>query len=348
MILICYGTRPEYLKVLPIIQKLGSGDCLTFFTRQHDLKEENISYDFCSYKEGYDGFNRLDDIVANTIKSMSVCINFINRQRGKVLKAILVQGDTASAFACALAGLHNKVPVIHLEAGLRSFDSMNPYPEESYRKMISSLATVHFAPTELSKKNLKNENITENVFVVGNSILDNLTKNLKDLEYEKTILVTLHRRENHLIYEEWLKEINSLAKKYSDYNFFIFMHPNNELQDKIKSIKWKSNIIINEPVSHEEFISYLTKTSLVLTDSGGIQEEASFFNKRTIVLRKTTERPEGIKSNHLKICKSPKKLKSIFKSLIENKSYLISTDCPYGNGTTSEQVYTILKNLKFI
>jgi len=248
----------------------------------------------------------------------------------------LVQGDTASAFACALAAYHRGIKIYYMEAGLRSYDLENPYPEEGYRQMIARLADINFAPTQLSAENLDAERVKGDIHIVGNTVLDNLMKYEKG-DYGDTILVTMHRRENHHWLDEWFNDINQLAIDYPQYKFILPIHPNPNVQ-KHKHLLTSINVV--EPLTHDETINILKDCKLVITDSGGLQEEGSFFNKKVIVCRKTTERPEGIQTGHLYMCEEPIKLKQLFGEL-EKNSY-ICKPCPYGDGRAAEKIKKIL------
>ncbi len=180
--------------------------------------------------------------------------------------------------------------------------------------MIARIADVNFSPTRLSAQNLINEKVHGSIYTVGNSVLDNLVEFGKPTMLNK-ILITLHRRENHHWMNEWFEEIEKLA-----------------------------NVTVVEPLEHKDLIKILMESNLIISDSGGLQEEGSFFNKKVIVCRKTTERPEGIETGHLHLCDSPKDLSELFGKLIENP--YISENCPYGDGYTSEAVLQILRNEK--
>jgi UDP-N-acetylglucosamine 2-epimerase (non-hydrolysing) len=171
---------------------------------------------------------------------------------------------------------------------------------------------------------------------VGNTVLDNLI-DFGDPTYENFVLVTLHRRENHNLMSDWFTEINNLAIANSDLEFILPIHPNPNVQ------KWKhllTNVNVVEPMEHTDMILHIKKCKFIISDSGGIQEEATFFNKKVIVCRETTERPEGIGTGHLHLCKSPKDLKDLFGTLKEN-SY-ICKPCPYGDGRAAEKIKKIL------
>lgn len=323
-ILFCFGTRPEWLKIYPLIKSMEINQYELLFTGQHNnlINDINPSYQIKINNDS----NRLDSIVVSCLEQFP----------NKNFKAILVQGDTASAFACALAAFHRGIKVIYLEAGLRSYDLENPFPEEGYRQMIARLADINLAPTDLSAENLKTERVKGEIHIVGNTVLDNLLKYSKG-GYGDTILVTMHRRENHHWLDEWFREINQLAIDYPQYKFILPIHPNPNVK-KHKDLLTNVNVI--DPLTHDETINILKDCKLVITDSGGLQEESSFFNKKVIVCRKTTERPEGIKTGHLHLCKFPNKLKNLFVKL--EKDFYINQKCPYGDGYSSKKILSII------
>lgn len=253
--------------------------------------------------------------------------------------SVLVQGDTGSAFGCALAAYNRKLKIFYLEAGLRSYNLNHPYPEEAYRQMIARIADVNLCPTKLSQQNLINEKVSGRCFVVGNTVLDNLLEYKEQCQYSSTILITLHRRENHHIMDKWFNEINKLAKQNSGLEFIIPLHPNPNVQ-KYKHLL--TNVKVINPLTHPELLEILTKCKLVISDSGGLQEEGTFFNKKVIVCRETTERPEAISTGHLHLCSTPKELSKIFDLL--NKNYYIDNECPYGDGKSSIKIKNVITN----
>lgn len=323
-ILICFGTRPEWLKVKPLIDLMNKNEYKLLFTGQHSdlLKEVDVDYKI----EVGSNTNRLDDVI-------SACLlQFPNGD----FRGVMVQGDTASAFACALAAFNRKLKIYYLEAGLRTYNLDHPYPEEAYRQMISRISDVNFAPTERASDNLEDEKIWGIDYVVGNTVLDNLVK-YGEGTYGNKVLVTLHRRENHENMDDWFRAVNELAVLYPDLEFILPIHPNPNVK------KWEhllANVNVVDPLEHDELIHILKDCKLVISDSGGLQEEGSFFNKKVIVCRKTTERPEGIDTGHLYLCYYPKFLKELFGKLIENP-YICET-CPYGDGKASEKIKKIL------
>jgi UDP-N-acetylglucosamine 2-epimerase (non-hydrolysing) len=191
----------------------------------------------------------------------------------------------------------------------------------------------------LSYNNLLEEKVFGKCYVTGNTVLDNLLAYKNRRAYGDKVLVTMHRRENHYWMDDWFKEINRIASDNPDLEFILPIHPNPEVQ-KHKHLLTKVKVI--EPLNHQELLDILVTVKLVITDSGGLQEEGSFFNKKIIVCRKTTERPEAIETGHLHLCKSPQHLNDLFKTLI--KDYYINVECPYGNGNASQTILDIIKN----
>ena len=322
-ILICFGTRPEWLKVKPLLETLNNYQLL--FTGQH----VDLLKDVCTdYKiKINENKNRLDQLVSDCL---------LQFPEGD-FDSVLIQGDTASAFACAVAAFHRKKTIYYLEAGLRSYNLGHPYPEEGYRQMISRISDVNLCPTSLSKGNLLNELASGNSYVVGNTVLDNLLPYKEKCEYGNKVLVTLHRRENHEHMSEWFEAVNDLAKQNSELEFILPLHPSPNVQ-RHKHLLNHINVL--DPLPHSMLLDILVKSKLVISDSGGLQEEASFFNKKVIVCRQTTERPEGKNSGHLIMCQSPQELCGIFNNLEDN--YEIKEKCPYGDGKSSIKVKKIL------
>lgn len=326
-LLICFGTRPEYIKVKPLISKFKDKlDIEVLFVKQHT----NI-FDFSNYTRELDLTecnNRLDSVFVSVLSK--------SQEIFKDISHVLIQGDTATACALSLAAFNRKIKVIHLEAGLRTYDLENPYPEELYRQLISRISDINLCPTEQNKINLEKELIHGKTFIVGNTVLDNLN-NIKT-SYGNKVLVTLHRRENFPIITDFFKQISELAKENSDLEFILPIHPNPEVQ-KHKHLLDNVNVI--QPLQYDQLIDILKDTKLVITDSGGIQEECSFLNKKAIVCRKTTERQESL-GIHSFLCAKPEFLKEIFYKHLH--SYEVKEPCPYGDGNASEKILDILKN----
>ena len=322
-VLLCFGTRPEWLKIKPLTKVLDNYELL--FTGQHTDLLDKVKTDHVIDLKDFG--NRLDSII----------INCLNQFPSGKFDSVLVQGDTASAFACALAAFHRGMKIYYLEAGLRTYNLNHPYPEEGYRQMISRLSDVNFCPTQLSMDNLLHELVRGDSHVVGNTVLDNLNSYKDKCEYQNKVLVTLHRRENHIIIDKWFREINKLAKDNLNLEFIFPLHPNPKVQ-KYKHLLTHVNILDSLP--HPMLLDILCKCKLVITDSGGLQEEGSFLNKKVIVCRKTTERPEGKKSGHIYLCKKPEQLNEMFTDLI--KSFSVKAKCPYGDGDSSIKISDII------
>jgi len=326
MLLIAFGTRPEYIKVKSIIDNY-KGDKKILFTGQHKDLCKDVDFDI-QLEDNNTSESRLDNIFMNVLGQDKVFEDVTH---------VLVQGDTSSVVAVALASFNRGIKIIHLEAGLRTYDKQNPFPEESNRRIVSSIADYHLCPTENNKQNLINEKIKDNIYVVGNTGLDNIDRS--GIKYGNKILVTLHRRENHHWIDKFFKEINELAKDNRDLEFYIPLHPNPNVQ-KHKHILTDVKII--DPLPHKELIDLVKECRFVISDSGGLQEECSFLNKKIIVCRKVTERPETIGTNSI-ICYSPEDLNDIFLNI--NEDYKIDVDCPYGDGNSVEKIIIILNKI---
>ena len=332
MILLTYGTRPEYIKIKPIISVLREHQTpfKVLFTGQH----KDIANGFYDFKIDMieNGDNRLDNVITNLMNLPNEIFDGITY--------ILVQGDTTSVVGLALSALHRKIKLIHLEAGLRTYDTNNPYPEENNRRIVSTIASIHLCPTRQNAKNLYSENIRKNIFVVGNTVLDNLVDYKEKCEYTNKVLITMHRRENHDKIDGWFTAINNLAFEYPELEFILPIHPNPNVQ-KHKDLL--TNITVIEPLQHDELLEILVKTKLVITDSGGLQEECSFFNKKCLVARKVTERPESVGTTSFLVYE-PSDLKDIFKKHINN--HIVDIHSPYGDGKSAIKICQILKKLE--
>ena len=331
MILLTYGTRPEYIKVKPLMDAMTKRGLSykTLFTGQHkDIVPKGADYELEMID--YPG-NRLDSVLKNCLSIPDRCFEGITH--------ILVQGDTTSVVGLAMTALHRQIKVIHLEAGLRTYDINNPFPEENNRMIVSTIADIHLCPTLQNVSNLWSENICpRKTHMVGNTVLDNLLGYKDKCEYTNKVLVTMHRRENHNWLDQWFNEINKLSVDNPELEFIIPLHPNPNVQ------KWKHllpNVTIIEPVGHSDLMDILTKVKMVITDSGGIQEECSFFNKKCLVCRKVTERPESIDITSFMV-DNPSQLNRLFDNHI-NK-FEVNATSPDGDGYASEKICDIFEN----
>jgi len=307
-VIIIIGTRPEAIKMAPLILKLKTSKILEPYvlcTGQHKnlvlevLNVFNINADkWFNINFSSESNNRPDELVqlaSNLLGNIGPIFNEIKPDY------VCVQGDTTSAMIASLASFYMKIKFIHIEAGLRSNSLTNPYPEEYNRKVISIAADYNFCPTIESANNLKKENITKNIYIVGNTVADALfyIKNklkLKKHTSTQMILITSHRRENWgEPLEEICKAIKKLSNKYNNYKFIYFCHPNPIVLKTVNAILNNTNVIIKNSSPYDEFLYYLCNSKIIITDSGGIQEEASILGIPTIVTREFTERPEGLK-----------------------------------------------------
>jgi len=317
MIGLFYGTRPEYIKIAPLVEEFKEKaiDYTLFQVQQHSSLLEGCDYDFVIpiFSSG----NRLN----------SITISILLYPLPTNLDRVLVQGDTTTAMAVALNAFNNQIPVIHLEAGLRTYDKQNPYPEEVNRRIISSLASIHYCPTITDAKNLMREGYgNDKIVVTGNTVIDTL----RDITPSdgKEVLITLHRRENQHNLNSWFVAIEALARNFPEYSFVFPMHPSPAVQEHKKVFK---NVKVCDPIPFEEMKERLAACALTITDSGGIQEECSFFKKVCFVCREVTERPSksGI------ICPTPEKL---IEEFTENHKLKITEECPFGDGYAARKI----------
>lgn len=325
-ILIAYGTRPEYIKIKPVINKLKNKiNFKVLSTGQHkDLVPSGTDYTL----KVIDKENRLDSIVESIMNQDYIF---------KGITHIMVQGDTTSAFALSLAAFHREIPIIHLEAGLRTYDMKNPYPEEFNRQAISRMSSISFCPTEENKKNLIREKYQGKIYVVGNTVLDNLVGIIPS--YTNIVVVTLHRRENYNLIPGFFKEISKLSFENKNLTFILPIHPNPNVKKYRLLLK---NIKVIDPVPYDKMLQLLASCKFIISDSGGIQEEASFLNKKIIVCRKVTERPESL-GVHSFLCTNPDKLQEVFNKIKNN--YKVNASCPYGDGKSADRVVNVLTKL---
>jgi len=328
MILICFGTRPEYIKVRSLIEHLPNKK--TCFTGQHPDLLQDVQVDHKLHITPTTK-NRLNEIVINILKHTDIFTN---------IEYVLVQGDTTTALAMALSAFHHNTKIIHLEAGLRTNNIEDPFPEEANRQLITRLAQIHLCPTELNKQNLLKEGIKEsNIFVVGNTGLDNIDRS--NCIYENKVLITLHRRNNIPIIDRWFMTIEQIAIEHPEIEFILPIHPNPEIQ-KHKHLLNRVNIL--QPQSHSDLIEIMKKTKCIISDSGGIQEEASFLNKKVIICRADTERPEVLE-HHGILCKTPEELPEIFEYV--NTRYMVDERCPFGDGFAYKKILNVFHHFTF-
>lgn len=362
--LFCFGTRPEAVKMAPIIKRLESQGVRSYvcITGQHKemitpfLNFFDIKVDF--NLEIMKPNQTLSSITASILEKIEVVLDELNPN------AIIVQGDTTTTFTCALAAFYKKIDVYHVEAGLRTGDINTPFPEELNRRLVSVFAKKHFAPTRESLKNLQKEGINQNVYETGNTSVDALriaierieTSNIefelsnkyKNVDFnKKLILVTAHRRENHG--EPMLEICRAIEHISTNHDvqivFPVHKNPNviNVIHDKLSNL---SNVVLLEPLEYTDFIWFMSKSHIILTDSGGVQEEGPYLKKPILVMRESTERPEGVTAgcsllvgtNFSKItnCVNRLMLDVDFYNTFKNATN------PYGDGYAADKIIELL------
>ena len=318
MIGIFYGTRPEYIKLLPVVRALDADSKAGYElvqVRQHTNLIEDCKFD-ASFGVKEQGINRLNDIFHTALD--------IDLSK---YRYVVVQGDTTTAAAVAISAFNQGVPVMHIEAGLRTYDKNNPFPEEINRRLISSLASVHYCPTEFDVSNLIREGFGDDEIVMtGNTVIDNLQG--REATKSNTIVVTMHRRENQPHLREWFSQIEELACEHPEYEFVFPMHPSPAVQ-KHRDVFSKVRVV--HPVEHETMLNMIASCNCVITDSGGIQEECSFFRKRCFVCRAVTERPCAGQI----LCKTPEILHKQFNN---NFKLGFNRPTPFGDGHAGEKI----------
>lgn len=360
-----FGTRPEGIKMAPIIKamekrpEIENTICITAQHREMldqvlHLFEIEPDYDLNIFKPG----QTLTEITMRALEGLE---NVILEVKPDVL---LVQGDTSTVFTGALAAFYQKVKIGHVEAGLRSGNMYSPYPEEANRKLTGILTDFHFAPTEANRQNLLREGYPEEkIFITGNTVIDALKYAIKDdykfhipilneLDYEnkKVILLTSHRRENlGKPMENIFTAVNDITKKHEDVEIVFPIHLNPKVREIAKSVfKDNEKVHIIEPLDYEPFTNLMAKTHLIISDSGGVQEEAPSLGKPVLVVREETERPEGIEAGTAKLVGT--EYDNIFRAadlLLSNEEEykkMANAVNPYGDGTTSEMITDIIIN----
>jgi UDP-N-acetylglucosamine 2-epimerase (non-hydrolysing) len=367
-ILFVFGTRPEAIKMAPILHeaykhadKLDVKICLT---GQHKEMLQQVM-DFFELREDYNLHlmkrnQTLFDITADGLRSLEKILSDVQPE------LVIVQGDTTTAFTSALAAFYKQLKIAHIEAGLRSFNKYSPFPEEINRKIASILTDFHFAPTAKAKENLRNENIHNNVYVVGNTVIDALLwgveKVRNDAAYAKyfnyldlkrrIVLITGHRRESFgKPFENICDAIATLARAYPNEQFVYPVHLNPNVQKIVhERLDGYQNIFLIEPLSYPHLIWLMDRCYFVITDSGGIQEEAPTLGKPVLVMRDVTEREEGIAAGTaLLVGTSKERIEEEAIRLFEDPDVyeqMSRAVNPYGRGDSAKQIVDIiLKNL---
>ena len=370
-ILVVFGTRPEAIKMAPVIRALDDNFvvkiCVTAQHRQMldqvlELFEITPDYDLDIMQPGQDLF----DITCNVLSGVKKVLQIEEPD------IVLVHGDTTTSMATAMAAFYLKIPVGHVEAGLRTYDINSPFPEEFNRQITSRIATLHFAPTKISRQNLLDEKVLDDqIYVTGNTVIDallsmvekariidfsdTLLKRIPFLKQEKSdipriILVTGHRRENFgLGFEEICHALSVVANENPDIQIIYPVHLNPNVRKPVNRILSNlNNVHLIEPMEYLSFIKLMDLSYLILTDSGGIQEEAPSLGKPVLVMRDTTERPEAVESGTVKLVGTNKNeiVKMVNKLLTDSNFYMQMSLAhnPYGDGKAGSIICDILEN----
>lgn len=362
-VMLVFGTRPEAIKMCPLVNELKKYkeefETVVCVTGQHRQMLDQV----------LQAFNVTPDYDLSIMKDkqtlFDVTINILNKIK-EVLEevkpdVVLVHGDTSTTFVTALACFYLQIPVGHVEAGLRTYDISSPYPEEFNRQAVGIIAKYNFAPTEMSKQNLLNEGKKEEtIFVTGNTAIDALKTTVKDayshpeLDWahdSKLIMLTAHRRENlgepmHHMF----RAIKRIIDEYDDVKVIYPIHMNPIVRKAAnEELANCDRVHIIEPLDVLDFHNFLARSYMILTDSGGIQEEAPSLGKPVLVMRDTTERPEGIKAGTLKLVGTNEDtIYNNFKILLENKeeyNKMAHASNPYGDGTACGKIIDALEGL---
>lgn len=358
--LFCFGTRPEAIKMAPVVKEVRAQGhkAIICLTGQH----KDMIKPFMKFFDLDADFD-LDIMKPN--QSLSLITASILSKMEEVISlskpdVVMVQGDTTSTFACALSAFYHKIPVAHIEAGLRTGDIYSPFPEECNRKLVSAFANYFYPPTELSKSNLALENIVNNVLVTGNTGIDTLRLTIDQIRNfdvessllnkykfidfsKKIILTTIHRRENHGLPLEHICNAIANIAKHDDVEFVIPVHLNPNVQkfihEKFSNI---NNVHLLQPLDYVDFTWFMYKSFIIISDSGGVQEEGPFFKKPILILRESTERQEGVLAQVSKLVGSNCDLiTNEANKLLSDSNYyqsFLKNDNPFGDGHASKLI----------
>ncbi len=360
-VMLVFGTRPEAIKMCPLVNELkarGTFEVTVCVTGQHRQMLDQVlrtfkvvpDFDLSIMKEK----QTLFDITSNILNSIKEVLEKVRPE------IVLVHGDTSTTFATALACFYLQIAVGHVEAGLRTYNIYSPYPEEFNRQAVSIISKYNFAPTELSRQNLINEGHDKNtIYVTGNTAIDALKTTVKkdyfhkDLIWaadSKLIMITAHRRENlGRPMRNMFRAIRRVLDENPDVKAIYPIHMNPLVRQAAdEELSGNDRIRIIEPLDVLDFHNFLAKSYLILTDSGGIQEEAPSLGKPVLVMRDTTERPEGIKAGTLKLVGTEEKtIYDNFSNLLKNEneySKMAKSINPYGDGFASKRIADILES----
>lgn len=371
-IMLVFGTRPEAIKMAPLVKEFKKSDCfevITCVTAQHRQMLDQVLRTFDIIPDiDLNLMSKDQDLYDLTSKVLYSMKQVLADYRPDL---VLVHGDTTTTMASTLAAFYMNIKVGHVEAGLRTYNLHSPFPEEANRQLVSRLATWHFAPTEKNKNDLLSEGINEDhIVVTGNTVIDAMNLNIKNISISGTInsiknqiseklsfswqsedyiLITAHRRENiGNNFEQIFEAIKDLAIKFKNIYFIYPVHPNPKVKDlACNLLKDLENVFLIGPLNYDHFCILMANCYLVMTDSGGIQEEAPGLGKPVVVLRENTERPEAVESGTAKLVGSTRsEIVAVISELISNReSYNSMSESinPFGDGTACKKIAQFLK-----
>lgn len=365
-VFVSFGTRPEAIKMCPLVLKMREKkeiECVVCLTGQHKEMLVQVMNSF-NVKEDYN-LNVMKDRQTLTTITTSIIERIEPILKKEKPDIVLVHGDTTTSFAVALAAFYQQIPVGHVEAGLRTGDIYSPFPEEMNRLLTDRISTYYYAPTEKNADNLRREGITGNIFVTGNTVIDAFQYTVKEnysftdeclksliRSNRKIITITAHRRENlGAPLNSICNAIKKLSEKYPDIDYVYPVHLNPAVRDTVFGIlSGRENVHLIEPIDVLEMHNLLARSFLVMTDSGGLQEEAPHFGKPVLVLRTETERPEAVEAGTVKVVGIDESVICFEASrLIDNPSCydeMAKAVNPYGDGKASERIVEALLAIK--
>lgn len=369
-ILLIFGTRPEAIKMAPLVKEFQKArkdfETRVCVTAQHrEMLDQVLSFFEISPNYDLNLMKPDQNLYSLTAKIIELLQPVLESYKPDY---VFVHGDTTTSMAGAIASFYSGAKVCHVEAGLRTNNKYSPFPEEANRQLVGRVCDYHFAPTITSKKNLIKENISANsIIVTGNTVIDALLESIKKVKYTQSkeikllskkignkdvILVTGHRRENHGFgFEKICKALKLLAEKESECLIIYPVHLNPKVQIPVNKILSEvDNVILINPMSYQDFIWLMNRSKIIITDSGGVQEEAPSLGKPVLVMRETTERPEAVEAGTVLLVGTDQNMiVSKALDLLNNEANykrMSKLNNPYGDGNASKRIVKFIKNIK--
>lgn len=361
-----FGTRPEAIKMCPLVKELEKNsaiESIVCLTGQHrEMLQQVIDIFGITVRYNFDIMQPRQTLTTITTSVLSKMEEVLKFERPDI---VLVHGDTTTSFVAALAAFYQQIPVGHVEAGLRTYDKYSPFPEEMNRCLTGRIATLHFAPTEKNCKNLEKENVTENVFITGNTVIDAFRTTVREgydykdndlrkinFDGKRCILMTAHRRENlGQPLRNICKAVKRIVEDYEDVELIYPVHMNPVVRDTAMAILGNMDRVhLIQPLDVEDMHNLMSRSYLVMTDSGGLQEEAPACGKPVLVLRTETERPEAVEAGTVKVV-------GVDEETIYQQAVKLLTDAdeynnmaravnPYGDGHASKRIIQYILDWK--